>query len=97
MLRGINTTGRKQTACKHCLLSKGNNNPEGETKSQKCKGKSRGELVHVSSQILELVYLLCTLSFCLFCTGEYTGGFSIPVLQLYVGDGGIKHVTCLIS
>ena len=34
---------------------------------------------------------------CLLCPGEYTGGFSIPVLQLYVGDGGIKRVTCLIS
>lgn len=59
--------------------------------------RSRGELVHVSRQIPELVYLLCALFFCLLCTREYTGGFSIPVLQLYVGDGDIKHVTCLIS
>ena len=55
LLRGINTTGRKQTECRHCLLSIGNNNPEGKTKSQKCKAKSHGELVHISSQIPELV------------------------------------------
>ena len=50
-----NTRGRKQAECKHCLLSIGNNNPESKIKSQKYETKSHGELVHVSSQISELV------------------------------------------
>lgn len=77
-----NTTGRKQAECKHCLLSIGNNNPESKVKSQKIQNReSWRTCTRFQPDFRTGIGMSPACSF-LPCTGEYTGDFSIAVLQL---------------